>query len=387
VAVWVLLGVLMGLAVGAVLLSTRFGVSVGVLEILLGMALANLLQAFRPGLLPSWEAGQSWLPLLASLGSVVLTFMAGAEIDTAAFRRTWKESLALGFVSFLAPWLAGWAVAEFVLGWNGRAALLTGTALSSTSVAIVFVVLVETGRSRTETGKLLLSACFVTGFAMVLALSLLFVTPTPWELLLLAGATAAAALGGPRALRALARHFEGRPGEGEVKVLLLLLIALGGLAQYVGSQAVLPAYILGLALAPSLAQRREVLLRLRSISLAFLTPFFFLYAGLGISLTAVAAGAGAVLLLFGTKVGAKIAGIYPLAQYLLPRDTAYLALLMSTGLTFGVIAVTYGLSLGILTAAQFSVVLTAILLSAVVPTLVAETFFPPEEEIPGPVAA
>ena len=94
-----------------------------------------------------------WIDFLATFGSVVLTFLAGAEIDPDALRRHLKASLALGAVSFALPCLGAFLFALFVAHWPLRAAEIAGIALSTTSVAVVYAVMVETGLNRTDIGK------------------------------------------------------------------------------------------------------------------------------------------------------------------------------------------------------------------------------------------
>jgi Kef-type K+ transport system membrane component KefB len=368
---WALLTVVLGLAVVASLISVRLGISVAILEIVAGILAGNFLGIS--------SAGETWLPFVAGIGSVVLTFLAGAEIDPVAMRKTWKASVSIGVLSFLSPFLASWAFAYYVLGWGWSAALLAGVALSTTSVAIVYVVLVETGTSRTPTGKLILSACFVTDLGTALALSLLFVRPNEYIFLLLA-AIVASTLVFPRLFEWLFAHLKGRAGEPEVKLLLFGVVLLGASAQLAGSQAVLPAYILGLALASVLGQNRDVLLKLRTLTLGFLTPFFFINAGLNVSVAALAAGAVILVSLFGVKVGAKLLGVLPTVRTLVGHDATYIALLMSTGLTFGTIATTYGLTAGIIDRFQFSILLMVVISTAIIPTVIAQTWFLPEPE-------
>jgi Kef-type K+ transport system membrane component KefB len=368
---WALLVVILALAVLASLVSIRLGVSVAIVEILVGVVAGNYLGVSA--------GGETWLPFLAGIGSVVLTFLAGAEIDPVAMRKTWKASASIGLVSFLAPFLAAWAFTAVVLGWSWDASLLAGVALSTTSVAVVYVVLIETGASKTPTGKLILSACFITDLGTALALSLLFVRPNEYIFLLLA-AVVAATLTVPRLFDWLFAKLQGRAGEPEVKLVFFLVVLLGATAQLAGTQAVLPAYILGLALASVLDRNPAVLLKLRSLTLAFLTPFFFISAGLNISIAALVAGAGLVLVLFGVKVGAKLAGLLPTVRRFVGHDATYIALLMSTGLTFGTIASLYGLNAGIIDRFQFSVLLSVVIGTAIVPTLIAQTWFQPTPE-------
>jgi Kef-type K+ transport system membrane component KefB len=365
---WALLAIVSGLAVLASLVSVRLGVSVAILEILAGIVASNYFGVS--------SAGQDWLPFIAGIGSVVLTFLAGAEIDPVAMRKTWKASSAIGLLSFLAPFLAAWAFTSAVLGWSAQASLLAGVALSTTSVAIVYVVLIETGESASPTGKLILSACFITDLGTALALSILFVRPNEYIFLLLA-AIIASTLTVPRLFGWMFAQLKGRAGEPEVKLLLFAVILLGAVAQLAGSVAVLPAYILGLALASVLGQNRDVLLKLRSLTLAFLTPFFFVNAGLNVSTAALVAGATLIVALFGVKVGAKLLGVVPVARRLVGRDTGYISLLMSTGLTFGTISATYGLSAGIIDRFQFSILLIVVIATAIVPTAIAQRWFRP----------
>ena len=63
---------------------------------------------------------------LAGFGSVVLTFLAGAEIEPESFRRQIKPTLAIGIISFLLPFLGAWAYTYYVSGWNLQAAQVAG---------------------------------------------------------------------------------------------------------------------------------------------------------------------------------------------------------------------------------------------------------------------
>ncbi|HLM70721.1 MAG TPA: cation:proton antiporter [Thermoplasmata archaeon] len=368
---WEVLAAVLAVAVIASLVSIRIGVSVALLEMIGGVLAGNYFGVSTNG--------QDWLPFIAGIASVVLVFLAGAEIDPVAMRKTWKASAAIGILSFLAPFLAAWGFAALVLHWSPQASLLAGVALSTTSVAVVYVVLVESGTSRTATGKLILSACFITDLGTALALSVLFLRPNEYIFLLIAAIAASAWLA-PKIFAPLLRYLKGKVGETEVKVIFFSVILLGAVAQLAGSQAVLPAYIFGLAMASVMAQNRAVLLRLRSMTLAFLTPFFFINAGLDVSLAAVVVGVGLVVILFGVKVGAKLAGVLPTTRRLVGHDSVYISLLMSTGLTFGTISALYGLESGIIDKFQFSVLLTVVIASAIIPTLIAQQWFRPAPE-------
>jgi sodium/hydrogen exchanger family protein len=144
------------------------------------------------------------------------------------------------------------------------------------------------------------------------------------------------------------------------------------LAEKAHAEAVLPAFVLGFAVAPTLARHRELQSRFRVVSFALLTPFFFLRAGLNVSLGLVLANLGLVAVLLAAKLAAKTGAVYPLARRYAPHAAWPVALLMSTGLTFGTIASQAGLAMGVITRAQFSVLVCVVVLSAVVPTAAAQ---------------
>jgi Kef-type K+ transport system membrane component KefB len=348
-------------------MSVELGISVALIEIALGVAAGNLL-----GLTTT-----PWMDFLAAFASIVLTFLAGAEVDPQLLREKFTASALIGGLSFLLPFAATIPVAFYLLGWGVQAALIAGVALSTTSLAVVYAVLVETGLTETALGKLIMAACFITDLGTALALSVLFITPTPGTLLFVA--VSAIVIAGVPALapRFFARYGE-RVIEPELKLIFLCLFVLMLFAELGQSHAVLPAFLFGLAMARTLARHPAQQRRLRVVAFALLTPFFFIKSGLNVSLSAVVAHWGWVLALLATKLVAKTAGVYPLARRYVPRDAMFTNLLMSTGLTFGTISSLYGLNAGILTRDQFSVLVTVVILSAVVPTFAAQRFFDPQ---------
>jgi Kef-type K+ transport system membrane component KefB len=309
----------------------------------------------------------------------VLTFLAGTEVDPALMRSKLKESMLLGGLSFLLPFAATLLVARYWLGWDWRAAEIAGAAMSTTSLAVVYAVLVETGLNRSEIGKAIMAATFVTDIGTATALTVLFIKPTWWMLPFIAVSVALIA-GMPQMERWFFARYGNRVIEPELKgafAALLLLMWLGDRAQ---SHAVLPAFLLGLVLARSLQRHQEQAQRFRVAAFAMLTPFFFLRSGMNVSLGAVWANLGLLGLFLLVKVAGKFAGVYPLARRYMREHATYTTLLMSTGLTFGTISSTYGLNAGIIDRAQFSVLVSVVVLTAVVPTAIAQRFFAPRPE-------
>ncbi len=359
----------MGLALAASLVSIRLGISVALVEIGFGVLAGNFAGLHT----------NTWIDALAAFGSGLLTFLAGAEIDPVSFRRHIRVSLTVGAVSFFAPFAAVFAFAFFVAGWQLQAAEIAGIALSTTSVAVVYAVMIESGLSERELGKTILAACFITDLGTVLALGVLFADFNP-ILLAFVITTAVALPLLPRAMRWFLDHVPGRVSEPEIKFLFLVLFLLGGLASQAKSEAVLPAYLIGLAVAGVFVRDRVLVNRMRAIAFSLLTPFYFIKAGLFVSLPAVGAGAGLIAIFLAIKVGAKSIGVWPTARVFgMPtREANYTTLLMSTGLTFGTISALYGLTNGYIDQAAYAVLVTVVILSAVVPTVIATTFFEPQ---------
>jgi len=358
-----------GLALIASLASIRLGISVALIEIGIGVVGGNFLGLHTT----------PWIDFLASFGAILLTFLAGAEIDPASLRRHLRPSLAIGVVSFAVPAVAAFAVAYFALGWSLAASEIAGLALSTTSVAVVYAVMIESGLAAREIGKLILAACFITDLGTVLFLGVLFADFDPLLLGFVVVMVVAMVLV-PRLTRLLLAHVGGRVSEPEIKFLFLVLLGLGGLAQTAGSEAVLPAYLIGLAVAGVFLGDRVLVHRMRATAFSLLTPFYFLKAGSLVALPAIVAGAGVIGLFLAVKVGAKLIGVWPTSRAfgLGTRDANYTTLLMSTGLTFGTIAALYGLTNGYIDQPTYTILVTVVILSAVLPTLIATTFFEPQ---------
>jgi Kef-type K+ transport system membrane component KefB len=241
--------------------------------------------------------------------------------------------------------------------------------------------MVETGLSSTDLGKLILAACFVTDFGTVLALGAFFADFNRWMLVFVA-VLAVMLWYLPRWTQAIITSFgQSRVSEPEVKFLFLVLFFLGGLATTAKSEAVLPAYLAGLVVEGVFLQDKVLVHRMRSIAFTMLTPFYFIKAGLFVSLPALLPSAGLIVVLLAVKMVAKV-GVWPLARGfgLGTRESNYTTLLMATGLTFGTISALFGLENHYINQTQYTVLVTVVILSAVVPTLIAQTFFLPTLE-------
>jgi glutathione-regulated potassium-efflux system ancillary protein KefC len=371
----------LGLALVATLVSIWLRIATAMSEIIVGTVAQLIIGALIGA--SALGTDQSWIKFLASTGAVILTFLAGAELDPQVMRREWKQATIVGLVAFAAPFLGCAAVARYVIGWSSDASWLAGIALSTTSVAVVYAVMLEFGFNRTDYGKVVLAACFINDLATVLTLGLKF-SPFGLKTLIFAGGSTVAFFILPWLVPRFFARYGGRPSELEAKLLLLVMFGLGALALWAGSEPVLPAYMLGMILAGTVGKDHALVRRLRTLTFGLLTPFYFIRAGSFVSVSALGTGFGILCLLLGAKMVTKFVGVFPTTRaFKAPfKEAMYTTLLMSTGLTFGSISALFGLAHGIVDQKQYSYLIAAVIGSAIVPTLIANVFFLPRHLLP-----
>ena len=370
---WAYAAVWMALAALAAFISIRISLAAALVEILLGVAAGNTIHLHA----------SEWVDFIAGFGSIMLTFLAGAEIDPDVLRAQLRPAATIGIASFLAPFLAAMAYALFVAHWTPDASKIAGIAMSTTSVAVVYAVMVESRLAGTQFGQLILAACFITDLGTVVALGLLF-SNFNWWLALLVCSIAVAMIAVPKLLPAIVVRAGNRVSEPATRTLFLIVVVLSAIAVAAHSEGVLPAYFLGLACAGFLMGHPDLARRLRATTISLLTPFYFLRAGTFVVVPAVVAGWPLIAALFAVKVGAKIVAVWPLARFFRhsPRNAAYITMMMATGLTFGTISSLYGLTHHYIDREQYTALVTVVILTAMVPTIIAQALFHPHDEIP-----
>jgi Kef-type K+ transport system membrane component KefB len=378
---WALSALWVGLALAATLLAIWFKISTALSEIVVGTVAQLVIGAFmaRGGLLGNTQ----WITFLAGTGAIILTFLAGAELDPVIFKTKWKEALIIGLAGFFGPFLGCTAIAHFVLHWSVMASWLCGVALSTTSVAVVYAVMLELGFNVTEYGKSILAACFINDLGTVIALGMIFSPFTIKTLIFVVVSIAVFAIL-PFLTPWFFRKYGGRVSELEAKYILFLLFAMGGLAVWSGSEAVLPAYMIGMVLAGTVGKDHSLIRRLRTLTFGLLTPFYFIRAGSFVSVPALIAAPATLLILFLAKTLTKAVSVYPAVRAHKYEGSAgtYYTLMMSTGLTFGTISALFGLNHQIITQTQYSYIVGTVIGSAVIPTMIANTFFLPRHLLP-----
>jgi len=371
--IWLIAALWMGMALVASLISIRIGISVALVEILVGVLAGNFLGIHET---------TQWIDFLAMLGSGVLTFLAGAEIDPASLKANLKASLTIGVLSFLIPFVCVWMFAQYVFGWGMQQAQIAGIALSTTSVAVVYAVMIEKKLSDTSMGKMILAACFITDFGTVLALGVLFASFNIWMVVFVVVMSIVLWFM-PMWTKYLIGHLgSDKVSQPNVKFILFILFLLGGLATTAKSEAVLPAYLIGLVVAGVFVRDKTLVDRMRTIAFTIFTPFYFMKAGLYVSLPVIWVSLGIIVLFLVIKIVTKIIGVYPLARIFQMRkkESTYTTLLMATGLTFGTISALFGLNNHIIDQKQYTILVTVVILSAIIPTVIAQKFSQPEIE-------
>jgi len=253
-------------------------------------------------------------------------------------------------------------------------------------MAVVYAVMLEYGFNKTDFGKGVLGACFINDLGTVIALGLIF-APFTYKTVIFIGATIILILFLRPVTDYIIKRFAYKTAAIRAKWVIFILLSMGVLALWSGSEPVLPAYIIGMVLARTMEKDGHFVRRLRTLTVGFLTPLYFLRAGALVSIPALLAAPFIFLLLFTGKVISKIFGLYP-AIHNFRDDTKekwYYTLLMSTGLTFGTISALFGLSHNIISQAQYSLIVGAVIASAVIPTLIANKFFLPDHLLEAPV--
>ncbi|MBN2087376.1 cation:proton antiporter [Candidatus Peregrinibacteria bacterium] len=370
-------------AVLSTIIANRLKISIALMEIIIGASIGFV--AFKLNYTDKLALNDDWLKFCAGVGAIMLTFLSGAELNPDIMKTKLKEVTIIGLIGFLAPFFGTSLIAYYLIGWNLQASLLCGIALSTTSMAVVYAVMLEYGFNKTEYGKGILGACFVNDLGTVIGLGLIF-APFTFKTLIFISVTIVLIFILPWITDFLIKYFAYKTAAIRTKWILFVLLSMGVLAMWSGSEPVLPAYIIGMVLARTMEKDNFFIRRLRTMTVGFLTPLYFLRAGALISIPSLIVAPLIFLVLFASKIASKIFGLYPVIHNF--RDDKnekwYYTLLMSTGLTFGTISALYGLSHKIISQEQYSYIVGVVIASAVIPTLIANKFFLPSHLLEEP---
>jgi Kef-type K+ transport system membrane component KefB len=364
---WLTASIWMGLALIAGLISIRLGLTVALMEIIVGVIGGNFLGLHST----------PWTDVIGSFGIVLLSFLAGAEIEPESLRRNLKATLTIGISSFLVPFAGTFLFAHYIANWEFQASIIAGLAMSTTSVAIVYTTILENGLITTDQGKIILGATLVTDVITMLALGLFTIDVGIW-LAIFAGVFILMFIALPKIMPWLSGRLSGRFGHPYIKIIILIAFVLCWLFTQAGGQAVLPAFLIGMVMAGTLAKLKVEIERIQIITFTVLIPFYFLKAGSLLSLSEMITGFAWVLIFLALKMALKFAGILPSSLIFRwkVKEGTNASLLMSTGLTFGTISALYGLTSNMINQSQYTILLSAVIGSALVPALITQLLYP-----------
>lgn len=278
VTIWLFLAVL------STILASSLKVSMALMEICVGAIAGYFLQKYFT--VDILATNSEWIKFIAGSGAIILTFLAGTELDPISFRTKLKEASIIGFIGFFAPFLGCSLIAKYILKWSLKESLLAGVALSTTSMAVVYAVMLEYGFNKTEFGKGVLSSCFINDLGTVIALGLIF-APFNYKTVIFILVSSIVFLLAPKFTEFLTKTYAHKTAAIRTKWILFLLFGLGTIALWSGSEAVLPSYVLGMILAGIVGKDSFFIRRIRTLTIGFLTPIYFLRAGNFVSIPAV----------------------------------------------------------------------------------------------------
>ncbi|MEM2760342.1 MAG: cation:proton antiporter [Nitrososphaerales archaeon] len=347
------------------IIAIRSRISSSIIEVAMGIILTNVLLVKI----------ESWLEFLATFGGLTLTFLAGSEVESALLKKKAKESGVIGTLAFLVPLVAELAFLSLITDWAWQTKLAMSLALTTTSIAVVYAVLTEFEIMRTDLGRTIIAVTFVNDILVIVGIS--FIQPS-FNLLTPIFLTTLLALVFiiPKLVNNIILKYGKRAIEMELRFMFAAIFVMSFFSEEAMMHAVFGAFTMGLIFANTIQKHPEVMGKMRTVTFSVLSPVFFVRAGMLISVGSVVQGVALISGLLAVKLLSKFGGCYLACRKWIPEAPAFSTLLFSTGLTIGTITATIGRDLGFLNQEQFSVTLIAVVLSAVVPTLIAKGFVP-----------
>ena len=319
--------------------------------------------------------------ILALFGLAFLLFLAGLEIDV---HRLKGRLLRLSGLGLLLTLVLGLAVGTGfrLVGWV-RSPLFLAITLSATSLGLVVPVLKDSGQAAGDLGQQTIAASSVNDFAAGVLLTLFFSTTaagTGTKLLLFSGfllfvvaaTLALSRLNRSMHLAAVLVKLQDTTAEIRVRIAVLLLVVFVALAERLGLEAILGAFLAGAILnfvdRDATATHPHFRLKLEAIGYGFLVPVFFVASGLRFDLDALVDTPSAFLRLPLFLLALLVVRGVPAALYVRRagrRRAAGAGLLQATSLPFIVTAVEIGILLGEIGAVNGAALVGAALLSVV----------------------
>lgn len=309
-----------------------------------------------------------WLKFFSYLGLLCIMFLAGFEVDARIIKRHLSKSLALGISSFFVPYIIVLLIA-YPMDISFKQSLVLATALSTTSLALVFTILREAGIINSPQGQILLGSAMVVDLLSMISLTVIVFEFTVFNFLFLV-ALIIIFIFVRKIVISIFRRYKGNKFEFELKFLLLILLALGILAEGAGIHAAVIAFFTGLMFSNIEYEHEVIMEKLNTIVFSLLAPIFFFHAGSMLSLQELTLSTIFMFTIFliGSVAG-KYFGTY-LALYLLyKKDTTlakYGGILFNYRLSFGIVTGMYAFELKIIDHNLLNVILLIVGISSII---------------------
>lgn len=342
-------------------ISIELGVASAIFEILAGFIAGNFFN------FSNVEA----INILADFGVLSLMYLAGLEIDFDILKKNMKSSVMIGSASFFTPFLAISYITMYFLDYSLQQALLVGIALSTTSIAIVYPLLLRSGNRLDEIGKKILSTAMIVDLLSMIALSLLFADVTiitlVFIILFFIFSYFVPFLG-----RRIFSHYKGNVVEFEFKIILFLILGIGIAGEAIGVEAVLLAFILGIITSSVIVEHARLWDKLRGITFGFLAPIFFFKVGTTLSLISLIENMWLILLFLVVSFIFNFIGTYFISKIYMSEQAYYVSILLNSNLSFGIVAASVGLELRIISEGIYASLIGAVILSSVLASFLAK---------------
>lgn len=350
--------VAIGLIIFAGLVAIKLNLTSAIFEIIAGCIAVNFFN------FSSVEV----INVLADFGILALMFFAGLEIDFDVLKKNAKSSMVIGSASFLSPFLAVYFITLHFLNFSFEQALLTGIALSTTSMAIVYPMLLKSKERLDDTGKKILSAAMVVDILSMIALSLLFSDLTILAIGFILAFTIFSYFV-PSLGKKIFSHYKGNAVEFEFKIILFLILGIGIAGEAIGIETVLLAFILGIITSGVIVGHVKLWDKLRGITFGFLAPIFFFKVGTAVNLAALYENTILILLFVIICFTSKCMGTYITTKKYLPEQAACIATIFNSRLSLGIVAATVGYELEIFHEGVYASIIGAVILSSIIASM------------------
>ncbi|RMF05556.1 cation:proton antiporter [Candidatus Woesearchaeota archaeon] len=342
------------------ILALELGLSVAIVEILLGLLGANLFGM----------AEEQWIPLMANFGLLGIMFFAGFETDANSIRKNWKKSAVLGITSFFVPFLVFYLASFFIFNLSSSTSLVMAASFSPVSLAIIYLVLKENKMLSAPSGQLVLSAAMLVDVISMIVLSVVFEGVSFYSILVLF-IVLLSLLFLPRFGRWLFSRYRGDSSEFKVKFILLTLIALLSVSEKINVHGAVLAFVAGFFFSEMIEEHDVLEEKLRAVIFGFMAPIFFFSAGLGADFSVLELKHLVFILFYAALVLSTkyFSSYFVFRRFMSRKISSFSGWLFSINVTLGIVFARVALHKGMIDVSSYSAVISVLVLTSVLASL------------------